>query len=41
MPEKSQQIMQDKATGNAPMKNQNPNQRHNSKKAGLGPNTKR
>lgn len=41
MPEKSQQGAQEKAEGNPPLKNHNPNQRHNSKKAALGPNTKR
>jgi len=30
-----------KAQGEETLKNQNPNQTHNSKKEGLGPNTKR
>lgn len=41
MQKKSQQKTQENANGNAPMKNHNPNQQHNSKKAALGPNTKR
>lgn len=31
----------EQAAGQGPMKNHNPNQEHNSKKAALGPNTKR
>lgn len=41
MSKKSQEQMQEKAGKNQQMKNHNPNQQHNSKKAALGPNTKR
>ena len=41
MPEKSQEKLQEKADKNHQLKNHNPNQRHNSKKEALGPNTKR
>lgn len=41
MPEKNQQKTQEQADGTAQLKNHNPNQRHNSKKTALGPNTKR
>ena len=41
MQEKNQQSAQEKADGKAQLKNHNPNQQHNSKKAALGPNTKR
>lgn len=33
--------VQEKAEEKQPLKSHNPNQRHNSKKAALGPNTKR
>ena len=39
MPEKNQEQL--KADRNQKQKNHNPNQRHNSKKEALGPNTKR
>ncbi len=41
MPKQDQRKLQEKAEGTAPLKNQNPNQHHNSKKVALGPNTKR
>ena len=41
MPEKSQEKMQEKADKDQQLKNHTPNQQHNSKKAALGPNTKR
>ncbi len=33
--------VQEKAEEKQPLKNHNPNQQHNAKKAALGPNTKR
>lgn len=41
MPETNQQKTQEKADGNAQLKNHNPNQQHNMKKEALGPNTRR
>ena len=40
MPEKKESAERE-APGKQQFKNQNPNQKHNSKKEGLGPNTKR
>ena len=41
MTEKSHGDIQEKANGESKLKNHNPNRGHNSKKAALGPNTKR
>ena len=41
MSEKTPWNEQEKNQGNAQLKNHNPNQEHNTKKAALGPNTKR
>lgn len=41
MSEKTLWNEQEKTQGNAQLKNHNPNQEHNTKKAALGPNTKR
>lgn len=40
MPEKKESAERE-ALGKRQLKNQNPNHQHNSKKEGLGPNTKR
>lgn len=41
MPKQKREKLPEKADGNEQLKNHNPNQGHNSKKASLGPNTKR
>lgn len=41
MQDKAPGNAQEKTRGSAPMKKHNPNEQHNSKKAALGPNTKR
>lgn len=40
MRENRQKLRKEKADKNQQLKNHNPNQQHNSKKAALGPNTK-
>ncbi len=41
MSKKRQEKAQEKTGDNEQLKNQNPNQQHNTKKVALGPNTKR
>ena len=41
MEKKNAKLLQEQAGEKLPLKNQNPNQHHNSKKVSLGPNTKR